>query len=223
VGAVSPSGTGGHSGCGKVTAFLALHANWAVLGVGLSAALLVVLNDRRALASLLAFQYLLAGWLSGLSLGLQVAAAQVAGGWIATAILGVTWLRLRGGDRPGDSSPDLMSRPAFRWVSVLLVVFAAWGLSRRDWLGLPNLSDLGTQAATVLMLLGLLQMSFFRGPIRVVIGMLTLLSGFGIAYAALETSLAVIGLIIVIHLGVALAGSYLRLGVPASGSPEASA
>lgn len=191
--------------------YLTAHAAWGVLGVGVCGTLLVVLNDRRALVLILALQYGLSGWLSGLSLGFGVAAVQVAGGWIATAILGLTWLHVRGEYSGVGASPDLMSRQAFRWVSVLLVLFAAWGLSRRAWMGLPNLSETGTQAATVLMLLGLLQMSLFRGPIRVVIGILTLLSGFGVAYAALESSLAVLGLIIVVHLGLALAGSYLRL------------
>ena len=191
--------------------YLTAHAAWAVLGVGVCGTLLVVLNDRRGLVFILALQYGLSGWLSGLSLGFGVAAVQVAGGWIATAILGLTWLHVRGEYGGVGASPDLMSRQAFRWVSVLLVLFAAWGLSRRAWMGLPDLSETGTQAATVLMLLGLLQMSLFRGPIRVVIGILTLLSGFGVAYAALESSLAVLGLIIVVHLGLALAGSYLRL------------
>lgn len=61
------------------------------------------------------------------------------------------------------------------------------------------------------MFLGLLQASIYKPPMRVVLGLLTLLSGFGIAYGAIESSLAVIALLVVVHLGLALAGSYLTI------------
>jgi hypothetical protein len=194
-----------------LSAFLAANDAWAVLGVALTGSLLVVLNDRRLLPITLGLQYFLAGWLAVQSLGPDVAAAQVVGGLLATGIIWLTWRGPAPSIEEAARGHDLMSMRSFRWVSVLLVLFAAWGLGRRAWMGLPDLTPAGTLAATFLLLLGLLQASLYRHPMRVILGLLTLLSGFGIAYGAVESSLAVIALVILVHLGLALAGSYLTI------------
>jgi hypothetical protein len=188
---------------------LATFGPWAVIGVAGTGGLLVLLDNRRLLAIVLAAQYALAGWLAAESLGVGVAASQVLGGILTAAIVWVTW-RATDPDM-GNHDGDLMSRTAFRWVAVLLVLFAAWGLGRRGWMGLPGLTSTANLGATFLMLLGLLQASLFRQPMRVVVGLLTVLSGFGIAYGVVEASLAVIALLIIVHLGLALAGSYLTI------------
>lgn len=190
---------------------LAAYAPWAAAGVALTGALLVVLSNHRLMSVALGLQYVLSGWVSSGSLGISVSAAQVVGGLLATAIVWLTWENLdRTRPTPGAAT-DLLSLRSFRWVTVLLVLFAAWGLGRRAWLGLPGLDSTSTLAATFMMLLGLLQASLYRAPMRVVAGLLTVLCGFGIAYGAVESSLAVIALLIVVHLGLALAGSYLSI------------
>jgi hypothetical protein len=57
--------------------------------------------------------------------------------------------------------------------------------------------------------MGLLQLGMTTHPLRVVLGLLTLLSGFEILYAAVEVSVLVTGLLALINLGMALVGSYL--------------
>jgi len=198
-----------------VSAVLAAYAPWAVAGVALTGALLVVLNNHRGLVVALAAQYVLAGWLAANFLGPGVAGVQVLGGLLVSVIVWLTWEKLDRTRRQSPMGADLMSRTSFRWIVVLLVLFAAWGLGRRAWLGLPGLTSDGTLGATFLMLLGLLQASLYRVPMRVVVGLVTLLSGFGIAYGAVESSLSVIALMIVVHLGLALAGSYLTILEPA--------
>lgn len=190
---------------------LLTYAHWAVIGSALTGATLVIVNDRRGLAITLGIQYFFAGWLAAGTLGTNVAGAQVLGGLVAAIIIWLTWKAA--GRRPRQPRPtnDLMDIRPFRWVVVLLVAIAAWGLGRRSWMGLPGLTFDATMGSTFLMLLGLLQASLFRRPMRVVLGLLTMLSGFGIAYSAVETSLAVIALLILVNLGLALAGSYLTI------------
>jgi hypothetical protein len=57
--------------------------------------------------------------------------------------------------------------------------------------------------------IGLLQLSLTSHPLRVVIGLLTVLSGFEILYATMESSVLVTGLLAGVNLGLALVGAYL--------------
>ena len=56
---------------------------------------------------------------------------------------------------------------------------------------------------------GFLQFGFNERPFRVGIGLFSMLSGFEIAYAKIEPSLAVIALLAAIHIGIALVVGYL--------------
>lgn len=67
--------------------------------------------------------------------------------------------------------------------------------------------------------LGLLQLGLSTGTLRVGLGLMTLLSGFEIAYIVVEPSLVVLALIGSVHIGFALVISYLMLGI---GTPEES-
>jgi len=59
--------------------------------------------------------------------------------------------------------------------------------------------------------IGLLQLSLSSHLLRVIIGLLTILSGFEIIYAAVETSALVTGLLAGVNLGLALVGAYLLI------------
>jgi hypothetical protein len=59
--------------------------------------------------------------------------------------------------------------------------------------------------------MGLLQLSLTSHPLKVIIGLLTALSGFEIIYAAIETSTLVTGLLAGITLALALVGAYLLI------------
>jgi hypothetical protein len=60
--------------------------------------------------------------------------------------------------------------------------------------------------------LGLLQLGLTEKPLGVTLGLLTVLSGFEILYAVVESSTLVSGLLACVHLGLALAGGYLLAG-----------
>jgi hypothetical protein len=60
---------------------------------------------------------------------------------------------------------------------------------------------------------GLLNLSMTTDPLKVIIGLLTLLSGFEIVYAAVVNSVLVTGLLALVTMGIALTGAYwLSLG-----------
>jgi hypothetical protein len=55
----------------------------------------------------------------------------------------------------------------------------------------------------------LLHLGLTAQPLRVVLGLLTVLSGFEILYAAVESATLVAGLLAAVNLGLALVGAYL--------------
>jgi hypothetical protein len=64
--------------------------------------------------------------------------------------------------------------------------------------------------------MGLLHLGMTQNPLRVVVGLLTVIAGFEVIYAAIETSVLVAGLLGVVNLGLALTGAYVLI----SGSLE---
>jgi uncharacterized membrane protein len=59
--------------------------------------------------------------------------------------------------------------------------------------------------------MGLLHLGIASHILRVIIGLMTFLSGFEVLYAAVEGSVLVAALLAVINLGLALVGSYLLI------------
>jgi hypothetical protein len=57
--------------------------------------------------------------------------------------------------------------------------------------------------------MGLLQLGMTTQILRVILGLLTTLSGFEILYAAMEGSSLVAALLVVVNLGLGLVGAYL--------------
>ena len=61
----------------------------------------------------------------------------------------------------------------------------------------------------ILMGVGMLQLGMTVQPFRVILGLLTVLSGFEALYAALESSILVAAMLSTVNLGLALVGAYL--------------
>lgn len=180
------------------------------LGVGITAGLLVVLDDRRAGLALLAGQYLCVTWLVSLELPFPIAAAKLVAGLMACASLALSVAALRW-QVPVVAQSAIPSGHAFRWIAVLLVATVGAGLARTDWMSLPGMLPQAVLGSTLLLAYGLLQTGITEDPLRVGTGLLTLLSGFEVAYSVIEPSLAVIALVAAVHLGIALVVSYIML------------
>jgi hypothetical protein len=156
---------------------------------------------------ILAAQYAAVAWLSALALPPQVAVVKVVAGMITCGVLALT----AAGSRMQDGSATGVAGRAFRAIAGVLIVAAAIGIGQTNWMRVPDIQQEAAMAAALLMSLGLLQLGLFRTALRVCIGLITVLSGFEIAYSVIEPALAILALLASVHIGLALVVSYLTL------------
>ncbi|MBT3315487.1 MAG: hypothetical protein HN390_12840 [Anaerolineae bacterium] len=172
---------------------------------------LLLTRDWRWILALLAAQYIAVFWLTQIHWTVSMAAVKLVTGWMSATVLGITRSTL---DPKLASAPDDNSWPQGRFFRILtamliflLVASAAPSIPKLlPGIGLPEVTG-----SLTLMTMGLLMLGLTTQPLRVVIGLLTLLAGFEILYAAVENATLVAALLAVINLGLALVGSYLLL------------
>ncbi len=171
---------------------------------------LVLSNDRTIRLVMLALQYAAAAWLISFALPVQVAVVKLVAGLLGCGILALTVSRISDpfGTQAG-LSPVRGGGLWFRMIGVLMVLAGAFGLAQTDWLGIPNITRPATIGTTILMGLGMLQIGYSEASLRIGTGLMTLVSGFEVAYGSVEPSLAVLALLGSLHLGFALVISYL--------------
>ncbi|MFU8771384.1 MAG: hypothetical protein ACNA8H_03080 [Anaerolineales bacterium] len=138
-----------------------------------------------------------------------MAVIKLVAGWMGGAILGTA---LAGEPTQwGETEPYISSSSLFRLLAAFLVLPIITTIMPVlvEWL--PNAQIQQVQGGFILISMGLLHLGFKANPVRVVIGLLTVLAGFEIYYATLEISALVAGLLAVINIGLALVGAYLLL------------
>lgn len=152
-----------------------------------------------------ALQYFGLFWLVQPHWSLTVAAVTLVSGWMVAVVLTITMV----------SAPSKMVNQQewsegrlFRFLMVLLVTLVSFALALRTvaWLGLtlPVAWSGLLLGGTGLLLLGLAQQD-----LDITLGLLTMLTGFEALYASLEASVLLAALLILVHLGLALAAAYL--------------
>jgi hypothetical protein len=175
----------------------------------ITATILLASRDWRVGLSALGAQYVGVTLLISLSWPLELAVIKLVAGWIAAAVLGVSLIEY----------PRTWGNEMGYWVSgSLFRVFVA-GMMGLAMLSLaPTVAQWAVHASfnqilgsLILMSFGLLHLGFTIQPDRTVLGLLTLISGFEIIYATMETSLLVNAFLAVINLGIALIGAYLLI------------
>ena len=190
----------------------------AVIMIIITSAGLLIVRDWRWSIILLAVQYLGMFILVLQHWPLGMASVKVVAGWMSAAVLGMT--------RSGLNVPDVDIEGIwprgrlfrlFMAGMVLMIVAAVT----------PNVdtivADAGyavTGGSLILIGMGLLHLGTTSHFLRVVIGLMTVLSGFEIIYSAVEGSVLVAGLLAVINLGLALVGSYLLIAENAPDEEE---
>ncbi len=179
----------------------------AVILVFITATVLIISWDWRVSIFSLGIQYLCVFVLVSLSWPMETAAVKVVAGWMAGAVLGLALLNLP--QDTIDGKPMLVSDILFRLVAAILAgLFAFTGGARLvNWL--PEMNIQSGYGAMILISLGLLHLGLTTNPFRVVLGLLTLLSGFEILYAVVESSILITGLLAIVTLGLAIIGAYL--------------
>lgn len=152
----------------------------------------------------LAVQYLAVFTLVSLVWPLGLAAVKLVAGWMAGAVLGAS-----------QPAPELVedahaggSAFIFRFLVAILVWILVYTLTPAVVALVPLPPTLVT-GSMLLIGMGLINLGMTTRPLRVLLGLLTVLSGFELLYAAVENSVLVTGLLAVVTLGLALVGAYL--------------
>lgn len=179
----------------------------AVIVLFLTATVLIISWDWRISILSLGIQYLCLFVLISLTWPMETAAVKVVAGWIAAAVLGIALLNLPQADINGR--PVRVSEFIFRLIAAILAGLFAYTGGARLVFWLPEMDVQAVYGAMILISLGLLHLGLTNQPLRVVIGLLTMLSGFEILYAALESSILITGLLATVTLGLAMVGVYL--------------
>jgi hypothetical protein len=153
-----------------------------------------------------------------------MAASRLVAGWIAGAVLGMALISLPPAAQALETgkqaalpsaersmSQDLMTGRLFRLLAAAFVVLIVLSIFNPIINWTPGLSIGQALGGLILIGMGLLQLGFTARTFHTILGLLTLLSGFQIIYAAVEKSALVAGLLAVVDLGLALVGAYLIL------------
>ncbi len=176
----------------------------AVILILITSLILLVSQSWRLCIIALAIQYLAAFWLVGLVWTLALAVIKLVVGWMSAAVLGASQSTSDFVDEKFSTRSGLF----FRLLAAAIVWILVFSLA-------PSLVNFIPSGMTVLwggLLLigiGLLHLGMTTRPSRVIIGLLTFLSGFEILYAVIESSVLVAGLLAFVNLALALIGSYL--------------
>ena len=185
---------------------------WVIVGSLLvTSAGLLVSRDWRLGLGLLGLQYVGVFWLTNQHWPISMAAIKLVTGWMAIATLGITLLNLKDVEDAAEQSwPQgrLFRLFSAGIVTVIVITVAPRVEEVIPGIGLPVISG-----SLILIGLGLLLLGMTAQPLRVILGLLTVLSGFEAIYAALESSVLVAAMLSVVNLGLALVGAYL-LTVP---------
>ena len=181
----------------------------AVALVSLTSVYNLISRDWRSSIGCLALQYVGVFLLVNTSWPLEMAIAKMLAGWMAGVILWVAMALVP--DLWPESEKSIKFGAIFRILAAIILALAVTSLVLQSQSWLSTISIPILWASFMLIGMGLLQLSLTSNPLRVIIGLLTSLSGFEIIYAAIETSTLVTGLLAVVTLGLALVGAYLLI------------
>ncbi len=176
----------------------------------MSGAGILLVSSRRWMTGLLALQYIGVFLLVSVSWPLEIAVVKLVAGWMASAVLFLTYQNLvvlNSENRIAVISPGTTFK-GFAAVLIGLSVYSLVPLALRWFLGATSQQILG---GVWLLGLGLLQLIFSRDSLRIIIGLLTVVSGFEILYATLEASVLMTGLLAILNIGFAFLGAYLLM------------
>ncbi|NWF63535.1 MAG: hypothetical protein HXY38_04435 [Chloroflexi bacterium] len=184
---------------------------WISAGVALlTSAAILISRDWRVSLGALALQYLAAFWLVSRHLPFAMSSVKLITGWMVVAILGMTRLSLT--ETEAAKQDAFYPRGiGFRLALMGIVVLAAFGAAPRIEAIIPGLGLPVIAGSFLLIGAGVAHLSVTSDLLRVALGLLTLLSGFEVIYAGVESAILVTGLLAAVNLGLGILGSYLLL------------
>lgn len=183
--------------------------SWSAAVLALAASTTILLSrDWRVGLGALAIQYLAAFWLVTRHLPFAMGSVKLITGWMAVAILGMTRLNLTHLDQ-AEQDAFYPRGASFRMILVGVVALVAAGATPRIESAIPGLGLPVIAGGLVLIGAGAAQIGVTGDYLRVTLGLLTILTGFEILYAAVESAILVTGLLAVVNLGLGMIGAYL--------------
>jgi hypothetical protein len=186
--------------------------NWFAVLLGMVTTVgLLLSRDWRWSLGFLAAQYLGIFWFTQAHWPPSMAAAKLVTGWMVCGVLGITQLSTQASSGQETSWPQ---GRLFRLLASGLALTVTFALATRtvNWLGLDLPVAWG---GLIFLLMGLLHLGITAQPFRVVLGLLTFISGFEVLYAAVEGSILVAALLSAVNLSLALTGAYFLNAIAA--------
>jgi hypothetical protein len=180
------------------------------LGVGIvavTATAILLSRDWRWNLGFMAAQYLGAAILASAHWPVGMASALMVTGWMSLATLGMTLTAL-----PPHPDPTEASWPQgrlFRLFMTGIVFVLAVGLTPRIENFMAGIEAPVLAGSILLAGTGCLQLGTSSRIERIILGLLTFLTGFEVFYAAIEGSILVAAMLSVVLLGLGLIGAYL--------------
>lgn len=174
--------------------------------ISLTGIILLVSHDWRVSIAALAVQYIGVFVLVVISWPLEMAVVKLVTGWMVCAVL---VLAKAGASGSNIDEQGTVMNVFFRLLAAGLVGLVVASTGPRILVWIPEISIEQLLGGWVLIGLGLLHLGLTSSTLRVILGLLTVLAGFEIIYAAVETSVLVAGLLAAVSLGLALVGAYL--------------
>lgn len=168
---------------------------------------LLLSRDWRLELGLLGLQYVGVFWLTNQHWPISMAAIKVVTGWMAIATLGITRLNLK--DEKENNEQNWPQGSFFRLFVAGIIIVIVFTVAPRVEGIIPGIGLPVILGSLILMGVGMLHLGMTTQPLRVILGLLTVLSGFEALYAALESSVLVAAMLSVVNLGLALVGAYL--------------
>lgn len=179
----------------------------AVFLIFITASFLLISWDWRLSITFISIQYVGVFFLVAVSWPIEIAVVKVISGWMAGAVLGLAMTNVP--QNEWKESPLIASNVIFRILAAsmagLFAITAGASIVRL----FPEVSTSQAYAGIIMIALGLLHLGLTTKPFRVILGLLTVLGGFEILYAAVESSILIAGLLATVTLGLAAVGAYL--------------
>ncbi|MGE5221155.1 MAG: hypothetical protein ACM3PY_01885 [Omnitrophica WOR_2 bacterium] len=182
-----------------------------VLIVTLTSLLLLISRNWRWSILALALQYIGVFLLVAPHWPIEMAVTKIVAGWMAGAVLGIAISEavVASPDKWSDTDKFSPSGYVFRLLAAGLVGLVVLSSAPNILGWIPGATLPLMWGSLILIGNGLLHLGLSTQPLRVVLGLLTIMSGFEILYSAVETSTLVAGLLAAVNLGLALIGAYL--------------
>ncbi len=185
----------------------------AVAWVSITSLMVLLSRSWRISIVFLALQYIGVFVLVALRWPLEMAVAKLVAGWMASAVLGIAASEaiLAAPNLWQESERSWPSSRLFRTLGACLVWLTVLSVAPKAASWIPGVGLPQAWGGLILIEMGLLHLGLTAHPLRVVTSLLTVLSGFEILYAAVESSALLAGLLAATHMGLALAGAYLLI------------